>query len=628
MEGSNLFDQFPAVTSEEWMNKIREDLRGADFGKKMIRRTSEGYDLKPFYRAEDLKDLKYMDNLPGYFPFIRGTRKDKNCWLIRQDIKVSDYEESNRKALDILMKGVDSVGFVIQDPVSVNEENFKVLLRGIHAASVELNIHCDGKAKEILDITEKIVTESGTDLSSVHGAIEADPLSRLMLNGTLCIPEEEGFDYLTSLTLASAVLPNLRTIHLGACNFSNAGSNIAMELAFAVSMGCEYMDQLTSRGLSAEFAASKIRFSFGVGSDYFQEIAKLRAARLMWSAVMKGFDPGKCHETAMKIHSVTSRWNKTLYDPYVNMLRTQTEAMSAVLGGAESITVEPFDQVFRTPDDFSERIARNQQLLLREEAYFDKVADPSAGSYYIENLTRIIGGNAWHIFTEIEGSGGFLQALKEGSIQSMIRESAEKCKKETASRKKILIGINQYPDPEEMPPSGADISQIFRSPECGMKLSVDPVNLSRCSEEFELIRISVALSEKRPAVFLFSIGNPVMRKARAQFSAGFFGCAGYRIIDNPGFESIQEGVNSFLGSGADIAVICSSDEEYMEIAPEIYSKLKGRAIVVVAGNPSGMEELRRSGIEHFIHLRSEVPLMLKYFNRLLGIGSEEKGGER
>jgi methylmalonyl-CoA mutase len=251
-----------------------------------------------------------------------------------------------------------------------------------------------------------------------------------MMNGTLCIPEEAGFDYLASLTESSSVLPLLRTIHLSESNFNNAGADIVQELAFGISMGSEYLVQLTGRGLSAGFAASKIRFSFGVGSGYFTEIAKLRAARLLWSTVMNGFLQGSSEGTIMDIHSVTNKRNKTTKDPYMNMLRTQTEAMSAILGGTDSLTVEPFDIALRQPDEFSERIARNQQLILKEESYFDKVADPSAGSYYIEKLTQQIAENAWKLFVETEEEGGFLSALKSGFIKAKLSESAGKHKTE------------------------------------------------------------------------------------------------------------------------------------------------------------------------------------------------------
>jgi methylmalonyl-CoA mutase len=439
MKEGKLFEHFPPVTTKTWMDKIQADLKGTDFNKKLVRQAGEGFEVKPFYRAEDIENLMYINSLPGKFPYIRGTKIKNNNWHIRQNIEVKDYFLANRKALDILMKGVDSLGFNIVDPESIDEDNFKILLREIHIESIETNFHSNGKAKEILDILIKIVTERGLDFSEIHGAIEADPLSRLMLNGTLCIPEEAGFDYLALLTGGSAVFPNLRTINLSASIFNNAGCDIVQELAFGMSMGSEYLTQLTGRGLRAGYSASKIKFSFGVGSDYFLEIAKLRAARLLWSIVTNGFQPEGKENIKLDIHCVTSKRNKRISDPYVNMLRTQTEAMSAILGGTDSLTVEPFDVTFSQPDEFSERIARNQQLILKEESYFDKVADPSAGSYYIENLTRMIAESAWKLFVEIEEMGGFLSVLRSGYIQAKLSEAEKKLKKEKNNETKIQI---------------------------------------------------------------------------------------------------------------------------------------------------------------------------------------------
>ncbi|OFX85326.1 MAG: hypothetical protein A2X06_08180 [Bacteroidetes bacterium GWC2_40_22] len=419
-----LFDQFPPIVTSEWIERLKADLKGADFTKKLVWKTDEGFDVKPFYRREDIENLPFVGTLPGEFPYLRGIKTGNNGWLVRQSIEVTDYSSANRKALTVLMKGINSLGFIITDPESVCKENFDILLKDIHPESIELNIHCNGKALEILDILLIIISERKLGYGIVNGAIEADPIGRLMLNGKLCVPVEAGFDYLASLTLKASDLVNFRTIHLNASNFSNAGADIAQELAYGLSAGSEYLSQLTGRGVSAEIAASKIRFSFGTGSNYFMEIAKLRAARLLWSLILEGFIPEGYKDFKMDIHSVTSRWNKTENDPHVNMLRTQTEAMSAILGGADSVTVEPFDVAFSNPDEFSERIARNQQLILKEEACFDKVADPAAGSYYIENLTDLLAEECWKKFIEIEDLGGFLSVLNSGFINDRISESA------------------------------------------------------------------------------------------------------------------------------------------------------------------------------------------------------------
>jgi methylmalonyl-CoA mutase len=440
-----------------------------------------------------------------------------------------------------------------------------------------------------------------------------------MLNGTLCIPPEDGFDYLASLVNAAVPLPKFRVINLNASNFTNAGADIVQELAFAVSMGCEYMTQLTQRGIAPELAASKIGFTFGTGSNYFPEIAKLRAARLLWSVILNGFRPANAENIRMNIHCVTSEWNKTIYDPYVNLLRTQTEAMSAILGGTDSLTVEPFDTVFRQPEEFSERIARNQQLILKEEAYFDKVADPAAGSYYIENLTSLIAENAWKLFLEIEEKGGFLSCLKSGYIQQKLSESAKKRINDVATRKTSLLGTNQYPNTLEKITETIDLERVFKTKPSGDDLLIDPITIFRGSQQYDKLRMAVDKAPKRPVVFLLQIGNLVMRKARAQFSANFFGCAGYEIIDNRSFETIDEATKSVMESEADIVVICSSDDEYPKFATELYNKLKEKAIIVVAGNPACGEELKSKGLENFIHLKSNVVQTLSDFNRKLSI---------
>jgi methylmalonyl-CoA mutase len=619
VQKEKLFDRFPPVTTKEWMDKINTDLKGADFNKKLVWRTNEGFDVKPFYRMEDIKNLMYIDTLPGEFPYIRGTKIRNNNWLVRQNIEVTNYSTANRKALTILMKGIDSLGFIIADPESINEKNFDFLLERIFLAGVELNFLSDGKAKEIIELLINYVRKSSSDPDEIRGAIEADPLSRLMINGTLCIPPEQGFDYLASLVKSSAPLPHFRMININASNFNNAGADIVQELAFAVSMGSEYLEQLTNRGISGSTAASTIRFSFGTGSGYFPEIAKLRAARLLWSVVTNGFIPDSSGNIKMDIHCVTGKWNKTIYDPYVNLLRTQTEAMSAILGGTDSLTVEPFDIVFRNPDEFSERIARNQQLILKEEAYFDKVADPAAGSYYIENLTSLLAENAWKLFLEIEECGGFLACLKSGFIQKKLSESGTKKQNDVATRKIILLGTNQYPNTLEKISETVDLQKVFGEKAVQPGNIVDPITTFRGSQQYDKLRIEVDKTVKRPAVFLLQIGNPSIRKARAQFSANFFGCAGYQIIDYQGFDSTGEGVKQALQSNAEIVVICSSDEEYLLFAPEIFMELKENAIIVVAGNPACAEELKSKGLKYFIHVRSNVVETLTEFNNKLGI---------
>jgi methylmalonyl-CoA mutase len=330
------------------------------------------------------------------------------------------------------MKGVDSLGFVISDPESISLRNLELLLNDILPEAVELNFLSNGRAKELAIFFMEWISRKGADPQKISGAVETDPLGRLALNGTLCIPVEQGLDYLAEVAGSLSSLPLFRAIHLNASIFGNAGSDINQEIAFGLSMGTEYLDQLTARGLDAGMALSKIRFSFSIVPEYFLQIAKLRAARLLWSVIAEGFQPGNKEAAKMDIHCITGRWNKTLYDPYVNLLRT--EAMSAILGGTDSLTVEPYDVIFRDPSEFSERIARNQQIILKEESYFDKVADPGAGSYYIEKLTSLLADSAWRLFLETEKKGGFFESLKAGFIQDKIKEAALKRQAEVKNK--------------------------------------------------------------------------------------------------------------------------------------------------------------------------------------------------
>jgi methylmalonyl-CoA mutase len=419
-EPEKLFEQFPPVPTREWMDKIIHDLKGADFNEKLVWKTQEGFELNPFYRQEDTEQLSFTSFNPGEFPYIRGTRKCGNKWLIRQNMPVEDYPAVNKKVLDILNKGVDSAGFLIKDADTISARNIETLLKGIDPENTEINFQSPGKAREILEHLITSVERGGSAVTNVRGAIEADPLGRLLLNGSLCITPEAGFDYLASLTKDSYSLPHFRTIRVNGSIFTNAGTDIVKELAFTLSMGSEYMSQLTRRGISPDRAASKIGFCFGTGSGYFLEIARLRAARLLWSVIVSAFKPEDHGSVAMNIHSITGRHNKKEDNPQLNLLRTQTEAMSAILGGADSLTVEPFYIITGKSDDFSERLARNQQLILREEAYFDKVADPAGGSYYVEKITSFMADYAWKLFMEVEEMGGFLEAFNKEFFKKVI----------------------------------------------------------------------------------------------------------------------------------------------------------------------------------------------------------------
>lgn len=611
-----LFSEFAPVSTEEWMAKITADLKGVPFEKKLVWKTGEGFNVNPFYRAEDIEGLKTTESLPGEFPYVRGTKKD-NDWKVRQNIEVCCFKGANEKALDLLTKGVTSLGFIIKGD-EVNEENIATLLEGICPASVELNFNtCNCKAEKLIGILADYFKGKGVDAEKCYGSVNYDAFKKPLVKGK---ENSEWVEGAAAVLKAGQALPNYRVLAVNAFLFNNAGAYISQELGYALAWGNELMAKLTEAGFTADEVAKKIKFNLGISSNYFMEIAKFRAARWLWAEIVAAYKPTCECACKMVAHAQTSEWNMTVYDAHVNLLRSQTEAMSAALAGVDSITVRPFDKIYQTPDDFSERIARNQQLLLKEECHLDKVVDPSAGSYYVEVLTNSLADVAWKLFLEVEEKGGFSVAVNAGEIQNAVNASNVARKKAVATRREILLGSNQYPNFTEV---AADKIQEKGSCCCGGghcgEATIPALDFSRGASEFEALRMTTEKSGKTPKVFMLTIGNLAMRLARSQFSANFFGCAGYKIIDNLGFDTVEAGVEAAVKAGAEIVVLCSSDDEYAEFAPAAYKALAGRAEFVVAGAPACADDLKAQGIDQFVNVKSNVLETLKAFNAKLGI---------
>jgi methylmalonyl-coA mutase, small subunit len=611
-----LLSEFPAISTQEWKDKIVTDLKGADFERKLVWRTNEGFNVNPFYRREDLEGLSTPKVMPAEYPYVRSTRMD-NEWLIRQDINVNDPKEANEKALDILNKGITSLGFKLRRD-QVNKETLAILLKGIMPEAIELNFSCCiSVAAQLAGELATYLTEVGADVAQCKGSINFDPFKKQLVKG-ISNPQWEAM--CAQLLDAIRPLPQYRVLTVNALNINNAGAYIYQELGYALSWGAELIDKLTEAGYSIEELTSRIKFVFGVGSNYFMELAKFRAARWLWAEIIGAYgDQYKGDAAKIHMHAVTSTWNKTIYDAHVNLLRTQTEAMSATLGGVDSLTVQPFDVTYQESDNFSERIARNQQLLLKEESHFDKVIDPAAGSYYIEHLTNALAEQAWKLFLAVEEEGGFAAAVEAGSVQKAVNASNAKRHAAVAARKEIFLGTNQFPNfTETAAQKVAEVEAGGHSCGCGTP-SIEALNFDRGASEFEALRLATERSGKEVKVFMLTIGNLAMRLARSQFSSNFFACAGYKVLDNLGFATVQEGVDAGLAAGASIIVLCSSDDEYAEFAPEAYKYLAGRAEFVVAGAPACADDLKAVGIENFINVKSNVLETLRQFNQKLGI---------
>ena len=451
----------------------------------------------------------------------------------------------------------------------------------------------------------------GADLEKCKGSVNYDPFKKPLVKGK---ENENWVEAAAAVLKAGAALPGYKVLAVNAFYFNNAGAYISQELGYALAWGNELLAKLTEVGLDATEVAKKIKFNFGISSNYFMEIAKLRAGRMLWANIVKAYNPAKNCPCKMFTHAVTSTWNQTAYDPYVNMLRGTTEAMSASIAGVHSLEVTPFNKAYEDPNEFSMRIARNVELLLKHESHFDQVVDPAGGSYYIENLTDSIANEAWKLFREIEEKGGYTAAYESGFIVERVKASAAAKDKNIATRREILLGANQYPNFTEV--AGKELTEAAVTRPVSEGNTLAPY---RGSMAFEAMRLHVDRSGKAPKAFMLTCGSLAMARARAQFSCNFFACAGIKVIDNTFFKSIEEGVKAALESKAEIVVVCASDDDYAEAAPKVKELLGDKAILVVAGAPACMPELEAQGIKNFINVKSNVLETLKFYLKEMGI---------
>ncbi len=610
-ETKKLFDQFAPVTPEEWRAKAEVDLKGADFEKKMVWRTNEGFNAQPLYRSVDIADLKQTKSLPGEFPYVRGTRHN-NDWKVRQNINVDDVKAANAKAIEVLGKGINSLGFHMHN----GDVDLKELFKGINLPACEINIHCCPKcaikyAKELVELCK----ENGCEDTFV-GSIAFNPFKRTFKHG-----EPFPGDIVAMATeLMNAVKPvaHLRVLSVDSLALNNAGAYIYQELGYALAWGAEWMAMMTEAGFTADEVANRIKFNMGISTVYFMEIAKFRAARELWALIVKQFNPANDYSCMMNVNAETSCFNMTLYDSYVNLLRTQTEAMSAALACVDSIVVTPFDAPYKKSDDFSERIARNQHILLKEESHLDKVVDPAGGSYYVEMLTKNLAEQGWKLFLDVEDKGGFKAALESGDVINAVNATAKERFDKVAKRREQLLGTNQFPNFTEKAADKADAREACCC-HCGCNHEeadgAVTLNTKRLAEQFEEVRLATEHAAHTPKVFMLTIGNLAMRLARAQFSDNFFACAGYELIDNNGFKTVKEGMDAAMEKKADVVVLCSSDDEYAALIPEAVKELDGRAELVLAGPET--DEFKAMGITNFINVRTNVLATLKAFNAKL-----------
>lgn len=655
-----LTDEFDPHSYDQWKAAAEALLKGASFEKKLLTPLHEGITLRPIYRREDAVGLPQVGSLPGLGDRVRGRRASGYLctpWLISQELPCSTPAEFNRVALHELQNGQSELNIPLDEAVrcGLDPDHSKVgevgrgglsvstvcdleqALRGIHVDKVPLYFRTGTAALPVATLLFAYAQKQGVPFESLSGCLEADPLGNLAVKGELSISLQTAWRNIAILTrFAEAHAPRLQTLAVQGHPYSDGGATAVEELGYVLATAVEYLRRMDEQGVAPATTANHMRLCFSVGGNFFVEIARLRAARMLIERVIEAFgaQSGTC---GIHIHARTASWNKTYYDPYVNMLRTTTEAFSAVLGGCDSLHVSPFDEIIRLPDEFSRRIARNTQLILAEECDLKHVVDPAGGSWYIEWLTDQIASKAWEVFQGVEAAGGMTKALEEGIPQRQVAASAAKKAKAIAQRRDIIVGTNMYPNASERPlenrepdypaifrerslhtaevrksantsardnalaafssavqegseatvplgiaafEAGATLGEVTRSLWSGEGsfARATPIARARAAEPFEQLRKS---SERQleqtgslPKVFQANLGPSRAYRARADWTSAFFQVGGFEVLNDSDFEGIDDAVKAAQASGAKIIVITGTDDTYVEHAASLAGALK------------------------------------------------------
>lgn len=659
----DLKKEFAIPSFEDWKKQVEKDLKGESFDKKLTTKTYEGITLQPIYTSLDTKDLPQLNNLPGFGNQLRGSNVSGyniHSWEIAQEYNQSLSEDLNKVLTSDLKRGLNSINIVLDNPTKLGLDadqsksgevgngglsisgvrKMQVLFKDIELTNQPINIHCGFSGLPITLLFNSYANETRTSLMNIKGSLTSDPYEYLLSNGELPFTLNQIFDEI-KLSTELMIKSNspLKTIGVNGMVFNNSGANAVQELAFTLSTAVEYFQEMIDRGLKADDVAKRIKFTFGIGSFYFMEIAKLRAARMFWNNILQAYGVYEANRR-MFIHVKTTKFNQTYCDPYANVLRTTTEAFSAIAGSVDSLHTNSFDESFNQSNDFSRRLARNTQIILKEESHLDQVIDPAGGSFFVETLTDDIANAAWKLFQTIEENGGMLKSIQSGFVLDEISKTAESKKKDFAKRKSVLVGTNMYANPkEEMIDikdvdydaiykkrveyiqmyritgedknhksimdklqqiadtntyemidnaveaflEGASLGEVSKSIRASAEkgISVKPLKQFRLAEMFEELRIASENYKKKtgtkPKVFLATMGSLKQFKARADFSRAFFEIGGFEIVYPNGFDKTDEAVISAINSKSQVVVICSTDDTYPELVPAIVKGIKEKS---------------------------------------------------
>ncbi len=680
-----LFSEFSIPSYEEWKEEATRLLKGKPFEKAMYTKTAEGITIQPIYRKEDLEKLLHVDTLPGYPPYVRGTKVESYLakpWQMAQIIYEGTPESFNDALVHDLYKGQTSLaiafdentlrGIDADDATATN-----IGLRGLSASSLRdlecafnevvldvLPLHID-LGHDPVGLTALIgayANKHHIELNKLTGVLGYDPLAYAAKNGDLTVSLQQAYDKMaTVIKWCQQNSCPLKTILVQGHPYHDGGIDSVQELAFVLSTAAEYIAALLERGLDIAQISKRIAISISIGSNYFMEIAKIRALKMLYATLIESFG-GDAEAQKIFIHAKTSSWTKTVYDPYVNILRNASEAFSAAVGNVDSLTVVPFDEPIREADSFSRRVSRNIQYFLTDECHLTQPIDPAGGSWYVETLTAQIAEKTWQIFKSLIDEGGMSKLLADGEIAKRVSSKYDERFVDMAKRKHVWVGVNNYANMTEvkLEPKEVDRDAIVstrikaikdykasaKRADLSEKLEMyhsDPsVNNAiaavqsgatlgelnkaianqndhykavaiaprRGAEKFEQLRDkteTMATKGKRPKVFSINLGPIPQHKPRADFSRGFFEVGAFEVIGNDGFKTDQDAIAAALKSNAQVGIICSTDATYPESVPVIAKGIKQQnpnMIVMLAGRPPKELEpvYRDAGVDHFIYM--------------------------
>ena len=694
-------DEFTPPTDEEWKAACEALLKGAPFEKKMFTKTYEGITFDPMYTRKHTEDILPKGVMPGMGDYLRGvdaagyigkpwgiaqacdeTLPAENNELLRHehDKGATIYhivlDTASRAGVDA--RQAETVGDTGTSVTTV--EDMHVLLTGLDLAKFPLYVYAGANAVPLLALVAAARRASGEDMAEVRGIVGADPIGALAADGKLPASLDAHYDSLAAAARWATVnAPHLRTVFVRSDVYSNGGANDVQEVASVLATATAYLRALCERGLTIDEAASQIAFAFSMGANFFLQIAKLRAVRPLWAQIVGAFG-GSAEAQKMRIHARPALFFKTIYDPYVNMLRNTTEIFSGVVGGIDSFESAPFDEPIRKGDEFSRRIARNVQIMLQEEFGLLQPIDPAGGSWAVETLTRQMKEKIWAEFQRIEKEGGIIAALRAGSLQESVAAVLAARFKNADLRRDRIVGNNMYPNMTETlletraedtaalkaqrtadidaylsdidvkhrdealaslrqahsvdhaveaALAGATIAELMTAVTEGNGAeTVTAIAPHRWSERFEALRQRTeeykAEKNDNVKIFLANMGPIPQHKARADFTTGFLQVGAFEVLGNDGFKTVEEAANAARASGADAVVICSTDATYPEIVPALAPKLhevlpKARVFLAGAAPKDRLETYKEAGIDEYISVRANCYEILESLQKQKGM---------